>query len=1283
MSISRRELEREQRARRTPASSRRRWLRAAKWLGIVVVVLLVVLACAGYWLLRTGSGARFVLARATSALDGKLSVQASRGALTGPLTLDGVAWRDPETGVDAQVGHIALDLAALPLLAGRVHVRSLAIDGVDVALTTVPPKPEEPPGEFSLEAPLDILLDQARVTDIAVQQDGQSVFAADSLDLGAAWTGEGVRVRELALRAPDGKVDLHGMITALRGYPGEGEITFRWKVADVDYAGSLTASGNGSNAEFHVALTAPTPATLAASLVQNEDLDWKMRLDVPGFDPRVLQGGQSAPEAAVKSIALALQGAGDRSRGTLAGDVDLDAHRVQLRNLAWLLDGQTLRLETWELTSPEATGTFRANGTVQLDAEPVSASLQANWDAVELPADLVGQTLATHGSLELGGSAETYHAQGAFALGPPDRLANITIDLEGTPEVVNLNRVALVQEGEDGAPAGLDARGRVELQPAIGWQVDATANRFDPGAFFADWPGAVDFQLATQGHLADDGPDATVKLTDLGGNLRERALSGHADLAIQPGYRVAGEAIIAAGGSRVDIRGRSGDSTDATVKLAVESLADWLPDAGGRVDGTFHVSGAWPQLTIKGGADGAGIAYGSTRVEDFRLNADVTDMQKPHGHVDFVATGVGAGALAFETVKVDADGDEAAHSLELDATGTPLTTRLALEGGRRDGNWNARLGTLDLNVEDVPPFRLSEPAQLAWDGAEFQVSDTCLVGGETRLCIGATTTTAGELDAHYQLERLPLTLIASLAAPDTPLVLDGEIGGSGTFHRDAGGALAGTANLASPEGSVAYADQPGETLLAYSGLAIDANLAPDATRATLRAALDHDGRLDGEVILSGPTGSAQALGGRIDARLGSLAFVELLSPEVANVEGTLAAHYSLAGTTAAPQFAGTLELAGFAAEIPSAGLKLHDGDITATAHDAQHFDIEGTLASGDGQLVFGGGGGIAGGDPAKVTIRGENFLAADIPAARVVITPDLVIQRSAERIEVGGSLAIPEANVDLAKLPGGGVTAASPDVVIVDAEQVESGAPLPVVANVTVSLGKDVKLAGFGLDGKVAGDLAVTQRPGRAAIGTGTINVSGTYKAYGQDLKIETGRLLFAGTPLDNPGLDIKAARTIRGGGSFGSGDITAGLMVRGTALAPVLTVYSEPVMAQSEALSYIVTGKPLSGLKSGEGDMLGTAARALGTAGGDLLAKGLGTRLGVDATVSDSTALGGAAFTVGKYLSPKLYLSYGVGVFEPGQVVTLRYLMSRRFNFEAENATTGTRAGINYRYER
>jgi translocation and assembly module TamB len=72
------------------------------------------------------------------------------------------------------------------------------------------------------------------------------------------------------------------------------------------------------------------------------------------------------------------------------------------------------------------------------------------------------------------------------------------------------------------------------------------------------------------------------------------------------------------------------------------------------------------------------------------------------------------------------------------------------------------------------------------------------------------------------------------------------------------------------------------------------------------------------------------------------------------------------------------------------------------------------------------------------------------------------------------------------------------------------------------------------------------------------------------------------------------------------------------------------------------------------------------------------------DIGVSNNDALGGtSAFTVGKYLSPRLYLSYGVGLFDPGQVITLRYLFSHRWNFEAQNATDFSRASLNYRLER
>ncbi|MBS0432296.1 MAG: translocation/assembly module TamB domain-containing protein, partial [Proteobacteria bacterium] len=71
------------------------------------------------------------------------------------------------------------------------------------------------------------------------------------------------------------------------------------------------------------------------------------------------------------------------------------------------------------------------------------------------------------------------------------------------------------------------------------------------------------------------------------------------------------------------------------------------------------------------------------------------------------------------------------------------------------------------------------------------------------------------------------------------------------------------------------------------------------------------------------------------------------------------------------------------------------------------------------------------------------------------------------------------------------------------------------------------------------------------------------------------------------------------------------------------------------------------------------------------------------EAGVSSSDALGGSAFTAGKYLSPRLFLSYGVGLFTPGQVITLRYTLNRFLQFEAENATTGNRASLNYRIEK
>ena len=200
------------------------------------------------------------------------------------------------------------------------------------------------------------------------------------------------------------------------------------------------------------------------------------------------------------------------------------------------------------------------------------------------------------------------------------------------------------------------------------------------------------------------------------------------------------------------------------------------------------------------------------------------------------------------------------------------------------------------------------------------------------------------------------------------------------------------------------------------------------------------------------------------------------------------------------------------------------------------------------------------------------------------------------------------------------------------------------------------------------------ERPKRAGTARGEIAVTGTYKAYGQDLTIERGKLLFSSSPLDDPGLDIRAVRKIDA--------VRAGVQVRGTALRPELTVWSDPVLEQSDALSYIVLGRPLRGASGSDSALVGKAANALGTAGGNLLAKGLGQKVGLELGVESSSDIGGPAFTAGKYLSPSLYVGYGQGLFNPQTLFILRYKIFDNYEVEALSGRE-QKIGLNYRKEK
>jgi translocation and assembly module TamB len=271
-------------------------------------------------------------------------------------------------------------------------------------------------------------------------------------------------------------------------------------------------------------------------------------------------------------------------------------------------------------------------------------------------------------------------------------------------------------------------------------------------------------------------------------------------------------------------------------------------------------------------------------------------------------------------------------------------------------------------------------------------------------------------------------------------------------------------------------------------------------------------------------------------------------------------------------------------------------------------------------------------------------------------------------------VTVQEARIALEGLEGGATR--SPDVVVLDPVDPKRTAESPLALDLTLVLPEGaVVLNGFGLDGTLTGQLRVRQRPGSEMIGTGALEVAGTYKAYGQKLTVSRGELIWSNSPVVDPLLNIRAERVV--------GDVTAGIQVRGHATSPQAEVWADPAMDESEALAYLVLGRPLSSASSDEGRQLDAASAAL-SAGGGLLASQLATRLGFDdAGVMDSRALGGNVFGVGKYLSPKLYVGYGVSLLGTGQVLTLKSLLRKGFDIQIESSTVENRGSVNWRKEK
>jgi translocation and assembly module TamB len=228
----------------------------------------------------------------------------------------------------------------------------------------------------------------------------------------------------------------------------------------------------------------------------------------------------------------------------------------------------------------------------------------------------------------------------------------------------------------------------------------------------------------------------------------------------------------------------------------------------------------------------------------------------------------------------------------------------------------------------------------------------------------------------------------------------------------------------------------------------------------------------------------------------------------------------------------------------------------------------------------------------------------------------------------------------------------------------------------TLDPGQRFRIVGQGLDAYLRGKMQVQSHPDGAIVARGTIETAdGTYRAFGQKLDIERGRLLFDG-PIDNPALDVLALRR--------NLQVEAGVEVTGTARSPQVRLTSRPPVPDSEKLSWLVLGRGSPDASSADLALLQAAAAQLVSSDQAVpLHRRIIQGIGLD-DVAVRGASGGAAtgqvVAFGKRLSDRLYVEYEQGLTVAANLVRLTFALTRTLSVNAQTSQTTSSFGFTYR---
>lgn len=789
--------------------------------------------------------------------------------------------------------------------------------------------------------------------------------------------------------------------------------------------------------------------------------------------------------------------------------------------------------------------------------------------------------------------------------------------------------------------------------------------QLQPGLFWADYPGSLSGKLSLNASMQPAAVKLTLPVIALQGELRDLPLQLQGSVTVEQQHDIwalqSPGLALSHGPNQLSAKGLLTEKWDAEVVLQVPDLSKSMAQSEGRLSGVIRLTGAAKTPDLQLELTGEQLNYQDDyALATFALRGTLAALGQQQSSLSLTAKEGQAPNIQLQQLDWQLSGTAKQHQSHLQLDSHQLQAAIAMEGSLDSQNWQANWQEARFK-SDMGDWQLQQSLQTSWQRQQqtLSLSPSCWKDNQAQLCLKADqalSARAGTISA--ELTQLDLAALSALLEQHQSLT--GRVDGALTFGWQP--KELPTFNLTLQGGAGQFNYQSTSLLeVPWQQLSLSANLKNNELQSEFRLIFSEksDARL--ALKLQQLDSKDKTMDARFQLKAMDLAFLRPLLNDYSQFQAELNGDISASGALDNPELRGSLALDNLKLTGRQAPMDIQQAKLQLSL-DGFEGKLAGELVTPSGQLNMTGNADWQQSALwyAKLALKGEQ-VSVHLPNTMLTLSPDLQFNADASGGRLTGLVHIPQGKIEVDDLPQN-ATKVSDDEILINTQDLDyvAAEQWQLSSDVKVVLGDNVRLAAFGLKTRLEGELRVRQN-GKQPTVHGQVNLqNGTFRAYGQDLQLRKGRLNFNG-PADEPLMAIEAIRNPE----KTEDGVIAGLRVNGLADSPVVEVFSTPAKPQANALAYLLMGRDLNSNSSDKS--MTTSLIGIGIASSGKLVGQLGEVFGLKELSLDTAGSGtDSKVTVSGYLSPKLQVKYGVGIFNPFGEFTLRYRLMKKLYVEA-----------------